>query len=367
VHWTERARLAYAAGSAVIWLAGVLPPAAAMVGEVGLQLLAPRLQSWMLGFCATWVATLAGVMTARYQWLRTLWGPRVTLRSWLAGCLVLLLAIMPHFLIAVVILFVMPETPNARSVVTFGGGILAVTFFGLGGGVLLLRLLGVVGPAPPTIRMMVEQLAQAMKVRGQVKVFELEWAQVNAVAWGLYRAVGFSRPLLEVMTEDEVRAVAAHELAHLLEPRWVRAVRVAHMFSYLPVVLVIKYCGTWGLPAGYLLATAIFLGYKRFTHRMEQRADRVESEAIADANAYMRSMIKLHEANVHPAVMPGSQTHPHLYDRLLAAGIQPDFPRPMAPSLRKPLLATLLAAILTVVLMFVILVAAGLTKSAFAQ
>ena len=25
------------------------------------------------------------------------------------------------------------------------------------------------------------------------------------------------------------------------------------------------------------------------------------------------------------------QTHPHLYDRLLAAGVEPDYPRPAAP------------------------------------
>ena len=56
--------------------------------------------------------------------------------------------------------------------------------------------------------------------------------------------------------------------------------------------------------------------------------------------------------------MPGSQTHPHLYDRLLAGGIQPDFPRPKAPSRAKPLLAALAATLATIVVMFLILVAA---------
>src|SRR5205814_2299264 len=86
-------------------------------------------------------------------------------------------------------------------------------------------------------------LAQEMKVPGHVKVFELEWAQVNAVAWTVYRAVGFSRALLQLMTRDEVRAIAAHELAHITEPRQVRAVRVCQMFAYLPAVPLMKYGG----------------------------------------------------------------------------------------------------------------------------
>ncbi len=358
-HWTERARLAFAPGYAVLWLVTLLPPATALIGGSGLGVLEPRLQERMLGYWTTGVAAFAGVMTVRYRWLRELWGERVTLRSWLAGCLVVVLALLPHLLVVALLLFLMPESWDARSGVMFGAGVVAVAFFARGGGVLLLRLLGVVGPAQLAVREMVEQLAHKMNVPGRVKVFEIQWAQVNAVAWVLYRAVGFSRPLLDLMAQDEVRAVAAHELAHLIEPRWVRAVRVAHMFAYLAVVPVIKVGGSGGIAAGYLLTMAILLGYTRFTRRFEQRADRLEREAIADTNAYMRSLIKLHEANVTPAVMPGSQSHPHLYDRLLAGGIQPTFPRPMAPSRAKPLLVVLLAVILNVVFLFGMVVAAG--------
>lgn len=358
-HWTERARLGFASGFAVLWLLALLPPLAGMVGEGGLWALAPELEKPMFGFAAVWAAAFAGTMTARYRWLRELWGVRVTLRSWLAGCLVLVLAIFPHLIVMAGLVVLMPKTMDARGVLIFGGGVLAVAFFARGGGVPLLRLLGVVRPAPPALTKMVEQLAQDMKVPGQIKVLQLHWAQVNAVAWTLYRAVGFSRPLLEVMSEDEVRAVAAHELAHLIEPRWVRAVRVAQMFAYLPVALLLKCGGDAGIPMGYLLLLAIMLGYRRFTRVMEQRADGLERETITDPGAYMRSMIKLGEANLTPAVMPGGQTHQHLYDRLLAGGIQPDFPRPTAPLRAKPLLAAMAAAILTMVVIFAMVVSAG--------
>ena len=356
-HWTERARLAYAPGSAVIWLAVVLPPAAVIMAGVGLEIFYPRDSAGMPGFWMPWSAALAGVVTVRYRWLRELWGPRVTIRSWLAGCLLLLLLVVPHLVVLVLLVVLLPDTPSLGAALRIGAGLLAVAFLASGGGVWLLRLLCVVRLAPPHVAAMVNELAREMKVPGRVRVFELEWAQVNAVAWVTYRAVGFSRSLLEVMTQDEVRAIAAHELAHLIEPQWVRTVRVVHMFAYLAAVPVIKYGGNFGILAGWLLILAIALGYRRFTRRMEVRADRLESEAVADADAYMRSMVKLHEANLAPAVMPGSQSHPHLYDRLLAGGIPPDFPRPMAPSRVKPLLAALAATLATIVVMFLILVA----------
>jgi hypothetical protein len=197
-----------------------------------------------------------------------------------------------------------------------------------------------------------------MKVTGRVRVLILDWAQVNALASVTYRAVAFSRPLLDVMSPEETRAIAAHELGHLLEPKWVRVVRVIHMFAYLAPVPLIRYGGTGGLLGGWLLIVALLVGFKRFARRMEVRADQLESQAVGDASAYMRSMIKLHEVNMVPAVMPGSQTHPHLCDRLLAGGIQPDFPRPAPPSRAKPLLAALAATLAAAVLMFMALVVA---------
>jgi Zn-dependent protease with chaperone function len=269
---------------------------------------------------------------------------------------VLVLLLLPHLLVLLALLILLPDDPTWQATVLMAAGVVALAFFASGGGVLLLRLLRVARPARPHVAAMVEQLAREMKVRGRVRVYELEWAQVNAVAWIMYRAVGFSRPLLEIMSADELRAIAAHEIAHLLEPPWVRTVRVLQMFAYLGAAPVIKYGGPTGSLAGWLLIIVLLVAYQRFRRRMEVRADQLESQTVADANTYMRSMIKLHEANMLPAVMAGAQSHPHLYDRLLAGGIQPDFPRPLAPSRTKPLLAALAATIATLVVMFVLVV-----------
>jgi Zn-dependent protease with chaperone function len=357
VHWTERARLAFGPGVAVIWFAILFSSFAAFIGGVGLETLDAWFHKPVVGW-SIFFAAFAGALTVRFRWLREIWGPRVTFRSWSGGCLVILLAIYPSYLVLILLVALLPPTPNLEAMIWIATATVAVAFFSRGGGLLLLRWLGVARSAPTSVSRMVEQLAQKMNVSGRVQVVSLEWAQVNAIASIVSRTVGFSRPMLEAFDEDELRAVAAHELAHLNEPRWVRAVRVGHMFAYLPVAVLARYGGSSGAIAAVFLFFGIAIAYIRFTHAMEQRADRSEHAAIADDQAYMRSMIKLHESNFAPAVMPGKQTHPHLYDRLLSAGIQPDFPRPEAPSRTYATLAALAAAFLSVILLFIGLILA---------
>jgi Zn-dependent protease with chaperone function len=252
-HWTERARLAYAPGIAVLWLAPFLGAVLGIFGDVILQAFARKTDLGNVGLFTTFFVAMAGVLTVRYMWLRELWGPRVTFKSWLAGSLIVMLAGLPGFFVTVVLAAVLPQKFGPPAVVILCMAVLAVAFLALGGEIGLLHWLGVMKPAPLALTTMVERLAAQMNVRGTTKVFVLEWAQVNAMAWHRNRAVGFSRALLAVMTEDEVRAVAAHELAHLLEPSWVRRLRTAHLFAYLPLVPLARYGGSsGGLAAAFL-------------------------------------------------------------------------------------------------------------------
>jgi len=41
-------------------------------------------------------------------------------------------------------------------------------------------------------------------------------------------------------------------------------------------------------------------------------------------------LARIYEVNLLPAVTEKPGTHPHLSDRLLTAGVTPDFPRPVA-------------------------------------
>jgi Zn-dependent protease with chaperone function len=291
IHWTERARLAFAPGLAVQMLAVYLPLVLALIGNSWIEFLVPRPHGTMSGFWPALLAALAGVLTARYRWLRDLWGPRVTLRSWVGGILVSALALNGHLYITLLVLLLMPDTPSPTAAVIWAAGALAILYLALGGSISTLRFLGVASPASASLVARVAQLAQQMKVPGVVKILELEWAQANALAWFRSRTIGFSRPLLAAMTDDEVQAVAAHELAHLLEPPSVRRVRLLQMFAYLPLLPLIKYTGTGGALLGVALALTIIIGYKNFTRRMEVKADAVERETIGEGNSFMRSMV----------------------------------------------------------------------------
>jgi hypothetical protein len=51
-----------------------------------------------------------------------------------------------------------------------------------------------------------------------------------------------------------------------------------------------------------------------------------------NAGIYACALEKLYRENQSPAVNASKRaTHPHLYDRMIAAGITPDFPRPARP------------------------------------
>ena len=70
---------------------------------------------------------------------------------------------------------------------------------------------------------------------------------------------------------------------------------------------------------------------RRLSRRLEARADRLACAHEPDPGAYALALAKLHEENLIPAVTR-QRLHPDLYDRLLAARVQPDYPRPNKPS-----------------------------------
>jgi len=68
------------------------------------------------------------------------------------------------------------------------------------------------------------------------------------------------------------------------------------------------------------------------SHKMELRADQMAQSTATDTGAYASALARLYEDSLAPAVNAVARaTHPHLYDRMLAAGVTPNFPRPAAP------------------------------------
>lgn len=190
-------------------------------------------------------------------------------------------------------------------------------------------------PADPGLQLRVDRLCE-LAGEQPVPVWVLDWSMANAVALVYERKLAFSTRCLEVLDDAETDAIAAHELGHLTEGVWVRRGRLATAPAPLCLLLLFE-LGVWSL-----LAFFAWLALGRvLSARMEQRADR-EAARLSDPKIYARALCRLHEDALMPAVMgAGASPHGNLYDRMLAVGIQPDFPRPEKPPFGRALTATL--------------------------
>lgn len=157
-----------------------------------------------------------------------------------------------------------------------------------------------------------------------------------AAAFPTTRDLVFSDGLLAAHPEEEIAAIAAHELAHLSEPRRLVFARVLGAMSLCPLIFIRPMVHAFDFAGiAILLLPLIFFSVylRRLRRRMEVRADAMASQNAAEAGVYARALERLYRMNQIPAVMPGKHhAHPHLYDRLLAAGVTPDYPRPNPPA-----------------------------------
>ncbi len=323
-HWTERARVLYPAriGAAVsIWL---LPADIAAAQS----LLPPPLNPhWVLAAIAAWAGTLVGT----YPFDREVF-PWLEPRSWLRHVIAKWLMRFPLWFLLIGIAVVMPADWDWR------GGALA-TVFGIvfmvwcwGGIVWVSRKLGVLRPAPERLRRIVAEASSRMGVPVR-RVWLLRSATSAAFALPYTGELLFSDRLLEKHPDDEITAICAHEIGHLKEPRLVVAARVLANLAWLMPWLFIKpVLRAFDAPGALVLAVVSFvtvMGNRWLHRRLERRADHIAHANEGDTGAYARALARLYELNLVPASLPRrAQSHPDLYDRLLAVGVQPDFERP---------------------------------------
>jgi Zn-dependent protease with chaperone function len=225
--------------------------------------------------------------------------------------------------------------PNNFGMVTW---LIAISFFILwvalhfGLGFILLRWLRLLQPASEHLNALVAEVSQKMNVPVRA-TWILSTFIGNAAAFPQTRQLIFTDKLLATLSVEETKAVCAHELGHLSEPRKVLAVRTLASFSFYPLIFAKPLCslGDNGVSVydlliiGFLIVLAIG---RRVARRMEQRADKIAVETQIDGAVYARALARLYEMNHTPAVMPNAnKVHPDLYDRMVAAGVTPDFPK----------------------------------------
>jgi Zn-dependent protease with chaperone function len=165
----------------------------------------------------------------------------------------------------------------------------------------------------------------------EVWLMRMSVAQAFAIPGS--RRLLFTERLLELLSDDEISAVCAHELAHLTEAWSDYYRRYVLWFAFLPWIFFKPTMHTFGVVgclALMLISIVVARVYRTVSHKLELRADNIAHTHAPDAATYAWALARIYEDNLLPAGHSKEHnTHPHLYDRLVAAGMAPDYPRPL--------------------------------------
>ncbi|MBN8615802.1 MAG: M48 family metalloprotease, partial [Deltaproteobacteria bacterium] len=173
------------------------------------------------------------------------------------------------------------------------------------------------------------------------------FANAAAIPWA--RTMVVTDRITELLEEEELDAVLAHEAGHLSEAPWVALARVGAA-SLLIAGLSLGPTVLWALGVSdevqllclvtlLLAGVGILIAVVRLARRMEERADahardHVGSEQLA------RALEKIHHDALAPMVTGRKRVHPDLYDRLASCG-RTQGERPTPPRTRPGLLVGL--------------------------
>ena len=343
-HWTERARLAYP-GWVFLLLGPIILALISAVGVSGFSgRLAPHMNAIIVPVTSLAGFLGAGVIGARIE-SRVRRRP-VTCGDWLRGWTILILLFFSHFIFfGIAAAFVFPRRFDGSTVAIIGAAVAVSLAFSLGGSLWLLRRLKLLLPASSRLLAIVEQTSGRAGVQPRA-TFLLRWKTANALAFPLQRQIAFTDTAVTLFSDAELSAVCAHELAHLKEPRRVTFARLAGQWLWVPFFAAAPIVRSFG-PLGLLVAMGVVIGcgrlLQKMARRMEELADAEGRVHEDQSGTYARTLEKLYEFNLMPAIMRQKRlAHPHLYDRLLAANLTPGYPRPVPPSPWRSRLALIL-------------------------
>ena len=324
-HWTERSRILWPVRNTDRFLGVCLPLLLATWSTFLCTASTPQL-------LMRWAAAAVGACGASWYLARQL-RPEIHFHNWLHGVFFTCFLRFGIWIVFVFASTTMPKDFNLRTWITLGGmALLQVVWPTLA--LLLLRLLGTLKPPSARLREIVAGCER--NNRPLVKnLWQARGIAANAYALPLSGTLVFYDRLLEVLNDDEVAAICHHELEHLAESNWIILGRYLGAFAILPVLLVLPISHRWEFLGviGILMLMIVWAQLaKKLIYQMEIRADATASNQQAEQGVYARTLETLYRESQLPAVTPGKHsTHPHLYDRMLAAGITPEYPRPRAP------------------------------------
>ncbi len=321
LHWTERARLATNTRSLLqVFALCLILPAVAVLALLSSPFdVLPDGVTTLITLLSLLVSGQLGALWVR----RRLAGQHVPWKLWcgetLAGCMLF----QPALLVAVACAALCGRHPGPLAIGLLIVGTFVVLGFGYRPAMRLLWALGLVRPF--------DAQARIGKTLDGVRILEIDLGMANALALPGAGVVLVTKRLLDILERAELEAVLQHELGHMAEPRRVRSLRRLAVIPFVALAWLRPLMG-WLGAAGGLLAFYLSWLFPAFVGRRwkkwEENADSHAHEHIEDAQVYARALERIYAYNLVPAVTSKARTHPHLYDRMLAAGLQPDYPRP---------------------------------------
>lgn len=359
-HWTARARVAFAAravSTTFMLLGPVLWGIFAAFAHAPTWALEP-----VTAAAAVAVLSFVGALLVHLGLLGRVLTHPPSVATWLTSTATVMLSYLPLLPIVAVFAWWAPYNFLSTGGALWGLGLLVAFVLALRGDTVhLARLLGLAKPASPRLAAVVEA-ASKRSGRRPPETWEVRWETANAVAYPLGDRLLFTRSILRHLDDPELEAVAAHELGHLSESWGVKALRLTAALSFAPLAAAgwfYRHAGAFGVWAAVCFAWIVAWAIKRLQRRMEERAD-AHAHAHQDKDGdYARALSRLHEINAIPAVMDRKRTHPDLYDRLVALGAPPSYPRPAPPPMRSAQKGTLAALMLGAAAMGLAILAAS--------
>ena len=324
-HWTERARLLWPARVTALTNIFLIP----VMLDQGHRVLSPESAN---GWIVNGLASCFGALLGSYPFDREIF-PRLSFRNWLYQATAawgLRLSIWIAFIAAIAL---MPSDFGWGTLWVAGGYLLFHFALQWGLAVKFLRWVKFARPANERLRRIVDEVSARVGAKPPT-TWLMGGVQALAFAFPTTGEMMFSKRLLEICSDEEVATICAHEMAHLSESEATLAGRWLGSLSFFPLIFIVPVIHNFA--AGFIILPLLTLLISRFarwlSQRMEKRADQTAAENQLDEGVYARALEKLYRENQLPAVnINDRQTHPHLYDRMLAAGISPDYPRPRRP------------------------------------
>lgn len=324
-HWAERARLLWPAR----FTAGINIFLLPVILNQAHWLLSPETTHWWIDG----IAALIGVLLASYYFDREIF-PQLNFSKWWRQAITAWGYQVGTWAPLIAAGLLMPEKPGTRMLLVVGGYLALHVSIQRGLLLRFLRWVNYMTPAGPRVQGIVDTTAARLGVTVRA-TSQLGGQWANAFAFPFTRELAFSNRLLEICSNEEVAAICSHELAHLTESKAALAGRMLMSLRFFPFIFALPATssfGAVGFALPFLAMVLIDFFGRRFSQRMEERADTLAAAEQTNEGVYARALETIYRANHIPAVNPhNAHTHPHLYDRMLAAGITPDYPRPMKP------------------------------------